>query len=340
MTDYNLPASVTEENPLYIDNSLLGTVASCGTKALLQYHHHLNSPELSSALLAGTIAHESLATYFTTKSADLALEKFKAGYYEHGQTLDPSENLSWENTSVTMAQWFSTHALESLPFTVLPSSVERTVIVPLWEEAWGKRVLFVGLIDAVLQWRDTGVLSILDHKTTGLPLNHHWKNKFYVSSQLSGYLWAAGRSAIHTQIPELSPSPGLPITSAMINTIQFSKLPDSTRKCKLHGLSYLECRQFHANFQLDGPLARTPLALQLWRQDAIRLTQKWLDLTQAYPTLDASQASPREGFFQYNGCLYCPFVEYCRGMYTPLQLPQMFRYQKWQPWLQGAIGGA
>ena len=337
MTIPVLPAQFTEENPLIVDNSILSTLATCSTRTLLTYGHHLVSPEDSLALLAGQATHKALETYFLSGSPVDAYTMLDSLYkIPRTMELDPEEPLSWDSVSLTFLNWLDTHSLSTWPYEALPKTVERPLMAPLWEAAWGKRVLFLGLVDLIVRDKSTGLLSIMDHKTTSRYLGDDWKNGFSLSSQLSGYLWLAETLGIHEQLDS-----AIPISTALINTIQFTKLPTANRKCKTHAVPYPECRGMHAKYQLDGPFYRTPPMLAQWLGNARLLTSRWIELLAEYPTLGDTMRSPREGVFQYDACRWCPFPQYCRGLIpTPEQLPGYFKVKPWRPWGEAKQGEA
>jgi hypothetical protein len=260
---------------------------------------------------------------------------FRNAYFPWAsQFLSVESPLSWENTSVSLEHWFATHQPDSPTFPKpIPSSLEAILSHPLWEEVWGKRVIFVGLVDGIVQNPATGLLSLMDHKTTSFSLTKFYADQFILSSQLSGYLWLAQQNAIHDKLN----SP-YPISTVLINAIQFAKLPDSTRKCPLHSLPYLECRRFHANSALLGPFSRTPNLIETWHRNAIALTQRWIALKETFPSLNNFSTIPKDGQFAYNICPRCSFFGPCRGMIPPESLEMAYTTREWTPWKGKSVG--
>jgi hypothetical protein len=323
-----LPEVYTEESPLIVDNTILSTFATCSTKAMISYHHHLVSQEDSNPLLVGQAAHKALEVFFKGGGAKESLIVFQTLYYSHGSLLAPEEALSWENTQATMETWFASHAPDSLSFTALPGTIEGALTAPLWEEKWGKRVLFLGLVDLLIQERATGTLAIMDHKTTSKRLDDSWVGQFRTSAQLSGYIWLTQQTRIHEKLDKLSP-----VTSAYINTIQYARLPVSDRKCPRHAVPYSICKGLHALARLDGPFQRSPLQLKSWLADARALTRKWAWTREKQGELSHLREVTKEGLFLYEACKWCPFTSYCDGTISDAErLTQFFKTKEWTPW--------
>lgn len=324
----DLPDCYTEESPLIVDNTILSTFATCHTKATIAYHHHLTSPEDSNPLLVGSAAHKALELFFKGASPKDAMKTFQDLYYPYGNLLAPEESLSWENTCATMETWFAGHTLDSLPFMALPGLIEGAITAPLWPERWGKRVLYLGLVDLLVQDRATGTLAIVDHKTTSKRLDDTWVGQFKTSAQLSGYIWLSQQSGVHERLDK-----ALPVSAAYINTIGFTRLPVSDRKCVKHAVPYSICKGMHSITRLDGPFQRTPLQLNQWLRDARRLTKEWAWTREHYPTLDALRTVPKDGLFLFEACKFCAFTSYCDGTISDgNRLPHFLKTHAWEPW--------
>jgi hypothetical protein len=331
----DLPARFTEDSPLIIDNTILSSFATCSTKALISYHHNLVSQEDSNPLLVGQAAHKALEVFFKGSSAKDAMKVFQEGYYPHGNLLAPEEPLSWENTSATMDTWFAGHSLASLSFRPVPGMIEGAIQAPLWPDKWGKRVMYLGLVDLLVQERATGIVMILDHKTTSKRLDDTWTTQFKTSAQLSGYVWLVQQLEVQEKLDLAQP-----INSAYINTIGFTRLPVSDRKCPKHAVEYSICKGLHATFRFDGPFQRSPLQLNQWRDNARKLARKWAWTRENHPELDHLRAAEKSGLFQYEACKFCAFTDFCSGIISDgKRLPEFLKMKAWTPWKEEGKNG-
>lgn len=323
-----IPRQFTEESPLIVDNSILSDYQTCSTRGMIKYHHNLTQNTDSHSLLIGSATHKALEFYFKGGSAKEALNIFKKIYYEFGSALDPEDAFSWENTEATFSSWLAGHSLESLPLIPLPSTIEGPLITPLNPSLWGRRVLFLGLLDLIVRDKATNDLAIMDNKTTAKRLDQFWVNQFKTSSQLSGYIWLAQETKIHEKLEAK-----FPISSAYINTIQFSRLPASNRNCKVHSVAYSICRGLHAVARLDGPFTRTPLQISEWLDNARGMALRWAREREEYGKLEDLRKIPKNGMFLYEACKFCSFGDFCSGIIAdPTRLPQFFRTKTWEPW--------
>lgn len=329
-----IPNIYTEESPLIVDNSILSTFATCHTEALISYHHNLVSNTDSNSLQVGRATHKALEHFFKGGEPKEAMKIFKEVYYPAGNSLAPESYLSWENTSVTFETWLAGHSLDSLSYKPLPGTIEGAIISPLWPERWGKRVLYLGLIDLLVEDKATRTLAIMDHKSTSKRLDDSWTNQFKTSSQISGYIWLAQRAKIQEKLNTSSP-----INSAYINTIQFSKLPVSERKCPKHSVAYSICKGLHALARLDGPFMRSPLQLSQWLNEARDLTEMWAQNRESFGDLKNLRGAGKRGLFQYEACKFCSFQDFCAGtIQDPQRLPEFFKNSKWEPWKETPPG--
>jgi hypothetical protein len=139
----------------------------------------------------------------------------------------PSEpRFAKPNVMMIMERYVDTRPVESFPF--IPLEFEQIKGLKLSEEVmfWVKR-------DMLVQDKASGLREPLDHKTTR-KITNWWMKKFRQNSQFSGYIYVTGEL-------EQQPCEGI-----YVNALEIEKLPDSTRKCRTHGVKHAECSKEHS----------------------------------------------------------------------------------------------
>lgn len=333
---------------LYLDNTILSSVAECDTRFLMRHGLNWASEAESAPLLSGQAAHETLAHFmrayghmqqrgrpFSAKAGQRligdCLDIFEGHYGAFAREKVPDgDRLSLQNTSDVLKGWLEKHVHHRFPFKVYPDLVEIGFAVPLDSEG---HFVFCGRLDALVQAPD-GQWYVLDHKTTGR-MDGVWTAAWRMGSQFSGYHWAA---QLHTKMP---------VAGTYINAIEFSKLPGGqgqaaaprlkkdgtpykTKECAEHATSYAECRLQHVKHQLTVT-TRTPQALEAWRRSAIQLAYKAERLMSDFDTVTkVAQAGMQQGMFT-KACVWCDFKDWC-GSDRPVQYVRgMFAQREWKP---------
>lgn len=335
-----------ETDIVYVDNTILRAVARCDTEATLRHVLDLTTPGDAYALDSGTAAHEALASYLEGRPADYCNSQYRLLWQPLSDKdhLDlpehPWHRLSYANTSKIMAEWFITHPLTSLPFVVNPKLVEVGFSIPLSDECvcgrkpWNgmpccddyrPAFVFYGRLDAIVQGAHDRALYVLDHKTTGR-ITPYWTEKFRNDSQMTGYVWAAQRTL------------GQTITGVFINAIEFSKLPDSNRKCgapHYHGVPYSECGIHHMKSELLI-YTRSPDQLDQWQSDALKLARRYKVLAQATSKIEGIGNVAMQGTY-HGACGFCDFKDFCGGNRPLHYAKSMLIHRPWRP--HSGIGG-
>jgi len=297
-----------------VDNSRLVATASCSTQALLRYHFGYTSVEEKIAAEAGKGAHKALAAFFKGESVEASIEEFSAYYKAMAEENVPStDRLAWVNVADVMQEFFDTHPIDRFPFEPMVEHIETGVQVPLVDD-----IEFFALIDLPVREKNTGALYPVDHKTTG-KISSWWAKKFRIGSQMTGYVWA-----MQQKFGEQSPG-------AFINAIEFSKLPDSTKKCKVHKVPYIECRKQHMKSDLFIVGRDEYMLTSFWLGQAKMLAKRFFALCQAYPTLEYLQYAPVEGQFN-DSCTFCEFKDFCLSGRKPELVEGLYVYKPWEPW--------
>ena len=335
---------------VYVDNTTLRSVAECEAQATMRHVlGYTTVGEEAFALECGIATHEVMADYLKGRPASYCLRKFELLYrgYSEEHGLDspehPVHRLSWTNTDKILREWFEQHPLANFHFAVNPKLVEVGFELPLSDEcvcghseakhkeqggcsyrgrckcvAYRPAFVMWGRLDAVVQSEHDKALYVLDHKTTGR-LTPYWTEKFRNDSQMSGYVWAASRTL------------GMPVTGVYINAIEYSKLPNSPRKCPTHGVQYIECGPFHMKSELLI-YTRSPEQLEEWRQTAVKLARKYRELLETVPDLSTALTSTRlEGTFT-GACGFCPFSKFCQANRPMHYAGSMLVHSPWRPY--------
>lgn len=300
-----------------VDNSRLGAVASCSTRAVTEFVHNRQGGDEPVPRRAGKDTHDSLAEYFRTRGdAAAAMKVFEEQYREFSrQNVPPDDRLGWENLKLIMEEYYLQHPIERFPFDPLPNTEEKAVSAMLTDtvEAWG-------VLDLRGREKQTGARYICDHKTTG-KITSWWTKQFRLGSQMTQYIWLDAQES------------GEVVTGAFINAIEFGLLPQSNYKCRTHKVPYSECKRYHARWELLVT-SRSPEAINTWLQDARALARRFEVLMKACPSVEMIQYMPQEG--RFNGsCTFCQFRDFCDAGRKPELVETMLIYSPWEPWNQG-----
>lgn len=302
-------------NPLFVDNTILVSVARCSTLDVTRHGLGLVATEERATLRSGTAIHEALAVWFRGGTHDEAMAALDASYREfaeeHVQTTD---RLAWDNVRRIIDFWLVTHPLSALPFTIDPAMVEIGFAFPLTDEG---DIVFCGRLDALAAYN--GGLYTVENKSTW-NVSRDWLSTFANDSQLSGYTWAAMQHAAQ------------PVVGTMLNAIEISKIPDSDRRCDKHATPYYECGHLHnaEKHQIVIP-TRSPIQIEEWRKTAIHLARKHADLIRRFQELKDIQKVRTQGTF--NGhCRFCAFNGWCVTGRTMEYALNNFIFEPWSPY--------
>ena len=308
--------------PVYIDNSMLTTVAVCDTKTVVRYVQGQMSRTEKATLNSGTAGHEAMAVYFKTGDAQAALDKFTEFYAEWAQAnVPPEDGRSYENCFACLSTWFDNHPISKLPFIVVPDWIEIGFSFPLTDDG---HFVFVGRIDAIVRDLETDRLRILDHKFTGR-VDGRFAKGFTMDSQFSGYIWAGQQQL------------GIPIDGGFVNGVEFSKLPsDPQRKCAKHGVVFAECGFLHANSKIIL-VNRTPQQIARWKASAVYLAKRYEELAAKYALPEYIPAVKQQGQFVYGACPMCDVYDFCAAGRPTHMMSSLFQHSPWEPWA-GSLG--
>ena len=306
-----------------VDNSTLASTQTCETQAALRYVLGYDSAEDRAPLVAGTAVHAALAAWL--KSGGNALEAMRVLEVEYmpwalEHVIVTDDRLSYANVHRVMEYWFDTHPLSSWTVTVRPEMVEVGFAVPIADD-----VVFVGRADAVGQ-DARGAWVVVEHKSSAR-LDERWRRTHRLAAQLTGYTYAMQQHV------------NAPVVGALVNGIELSRLPNSTTKCRKHGVAYNECGALHARFEAFIT-QRTPAQQEEWKRTALVLAREFLALKERVKTIDDVLNVRTNGQFT-GACASCPFINWCSlGRPTDARtVDAMFTYAPWSPYLHAFGNG-
>jgi hypothetical protein len=317
-----------DDGRAYTDNTILKSAASCSMQLTLRHVLHWANREAVAPLRAGHALHEALAelNFQLIRGATLNIAQYCANqiftenYKSYSDEFIPSDDrFYYDNLATIIDEWIVTRQ-ERLPWIVTDKRlIEVGFAYPLDDS--GLR-LFFGRMDLVGRDRRDASWVVVDHKSTGR-LDAAWAESWGLDSQLTGYFWSALQ-----HVPNLR--------GFYINGIEFSRLPTSDKKCPTHGLKYHECSRAHLKANIVGPVTRTPEAMEKWRNDAIRLNDKYRYYAETYDPADVGttpdlSAVEMEGPFT-SACRFCEFREWCRLGQRVETLPALFVQDEWMPY--------
>lgn len=295
------------------DNQLLYDFARCEVAGLIRHTFNRESKAEKLAADIGNTFHTALESFFNGAVIDDILNTWAWNYSKIIPTgsVPTEDRFEFNNCQTILRTILESRPLEHWPFTVLET--ERTVGVNIAPGMtfWAKR-------DMLVRDKQTGAVYPVDHKTTH-KISDWWANKFKMNSQFSGYIWVTREAA-----NSLCDSIG-------VNAIEIAKLPDSNRKCKSHGVPYLECRARHVVNKFLN-YTRTEEQLESWHRDACRLAQHIQSLIDTVNgSLNRLSTIIRGGTFR-DSCTFCGFANWCRTGLKPAQLDFYTVESKWAPW--------
>jgi hypothetical protein len=339
-----------DNGTVYVDNSTLVTVARCDTEAALRSVLGLTLQEDKWAADLGTAVHDVLAEYMRGKSPEFCKLKFEllwrpvseAAGLEKTTDDAPYSHLSYSNMSKILGNWLDINPLATQPFSVPPGLVEVGFELPLIDECvcghveadhphggcryrggcgcaeYRPAFVFWGRADALVLAQHDNALYVLDHKTR-YRIDEKWINGFRLSSQLSGYAWAAGKTL------------GQPVAGVYINAIPTERPPSATnRRCPEHGTMYAECGVNHRKGRLLI-FERTDAQIAQWHSDAVALARRYRALHAQVSSLSDLHTVPMTGTF-HGACSACSFSKFCQGNRPIHHASSMLVHSPWRPY--------
>ncbi len=325
-----------------LDNSMLGLVTRCSTKAVLTLLKY-QSKKPNGALQVGTLFHHAVANYLSGMEAvsveSTFIEEYEAqrGAFDAWLFMDEhlGEKPQYEidNLRIILKEWLARHPdfTQFIPGLNIPREwVEINFELPLGEKfKIGKEwylLVITGQLDALGEEGDE--LWTVETKTVS-GIKPWWKLKFEGDSQNTEYSWAAEQTT------------GREVIGTYLNAISTAHVPDSTRTCYKHLYAdlpqdhepgnkhskdhpmYSECGFLHVETEVF-PITREPNAVEQWKKDTIYWAKKFVELwAQAGKGIIGATKTRTTGKFNET-CLFCDYREWCiRGARDPERAASM-----------------
>lgn len=175
------------QHPSPHGHTVLSTFRTCPQKAYLNFHHRgsgIEGTEVAEKFAIGGIMHKIVAEHYLGKNYD---ECYAAGMGEALKRYSVKTEEEVPEKIRQMAHRLFTGYREAYPnesWRVYEDAegpfVERTFVVSL------SGVLYSITIDLLIE--EAGVLCVMDHKFTGLPLGQFFP-QFFLDFQTTGYCW-------------------------------------------------------------------------------------------------------------------------------------------------------
>ena len=285
-----------------VSDSSLRTSALCSTKTGLSYGLQLTTDTENMFLKSGAAMHIGLAEFHREGNRRAALTVFEETYRTWADNnLESTHRLSFVNLfDILDAYCIKYGKPGALPFKIAylgeQPAVELDLRVPLNTE-----FQLHAVIDALV-FLPSNSLAVLDHKTTGR-VDRYWSGGFSVTSQFTGYTFA-----IETKY-------NMPVSDVLINALETSRLPIADKKCKVHGVPFIECRKAHMK-QEFLQYNRDPWQVEEWKRHAIALAEIQRNIVKfVMNDPDKIKRLRQEGLFN-DHCKWCEFLEICRAKRT------------------------
>ena len=293
-----------------IDNSMLGDMLSCSTRAWVKYvqHKQMRKQEGDKSrerMMVGSLFHGVFERCLQGEDLAVNLLKFQDKYnivFPEGVTEEKYEILNL----ITIAEiWLRYNSTYFRDYT--PVAIEKYLEMPLGEE-----VTFFGTIDALVE-NQRGELWIVESKTTGW-LREEMKNYWRRGSQGMGY-WELVR---HNY--------GREPKGVIWNVVEIGKIPPydgkMSKRCYKHSVKYEECQFMHVKYEVVGPVVHQEHQLKSWRIDVVNGAVRLGHLSEVKPEWVEQYDTgvlPQQGRFTYPGCSQCEFTDWCSAG-RPIQM--------------------
>ena len=183
----------TEAEAYIYDNSALATYNTCPRKYYLLDVLGITSLEEKPALTYGSAMHEALYHYYKGDDTNTCLKAFIKRAKMEGSSIpeeyNPKEEYSVEWGVFLLEKYFQARPIEKEPWEVIENSKgEPYLEVGFFLDAGTG--IYAGKIDMLVRHKETGLIHIIDHKTTKRILNQYYWDTYDPNNQVTGYFWA------------------------------------------------------------------------------------------------------------------------------------------------------
>lgn len=299
-----------------IDNSILGDVLSCSTRAWVKHVQHLRmrprGGKSEERMKVGSLFHSVFERCLWKWEIWENLAELEKEYHVSFPGGVQEEKYFLLNLLIIAEVWLR-HTSTYFRNYILLGTEER-LEMPL-----APGVTFFGTLDAVVE-NERGEIWIIESKTTGW-LREEMKQYWTHSSQGMGY-WALV-SYIYGKEPK----------GIVWNVVQIEKVPpydgNMQRKCQKHSVKYEECQSLHVTQALIGPIVYRKDQIDHWKQQVKYGVNKF-DFLQGTPRKNICSIET-EGQFTYPGCGTCEFKDWCWAGRPVELMESMMEEYVWPP---------
>jgi hypothetical protein len=183
-----------------VDSQILNTLVSCGRKVKMQFIDNWRPTEKAEALEKGDLMHKMLAYYLRGKKAGMTARDEDHALLIAGAIAEGRKEYLPMQLSVATAEEDIKQFKENVLYWQRDGwkvlEVEESFSKVLYERPDtpsrpGLRILYEGIIDAIVEHPSPHGVYIVDHKTASRRSN---PNK--LSNQFMGYCWAFGMNQV------------------------------------------------------------------------------------------------------------------------------------------------
>ena len=168
----------------------------CRRYHLFSNEWHLTSKEEKPALTYGSAIHEALYHWYNRDGEDVSLKAFIKRCRVPGANIDLELDAAKGSKQRYSIQWgiyllqkyFEENPVEADPFETVTDSDGKPYLEIGFAVNAGEGI-FVGKIDRIARYKETGDLYIIDHKTTRSALNQWYWTQFNPNNQFTSYMW-------------------------------------------------------------------------------------------------------------------------------------------------------
>lgn len=178
------------------DNSSLNSFMRCRRYYLFSSEWSLAAKEEKQALTYGNAIHEAMYSWYNGDGEDVALKEFIKRCKASGANIDLKLDAAKGSKQKYSIQWgvyllqkyFKENPIAYDPFETVTDSDGNPYLEIGFAVNAGEGI-FVGRIDRIARYKETGDLYIIDHKTTRSALNQRYWQQFNPNNQFTSYMW-------------------------------------------------------------------------------------------------------------------------------------------------------
>ena len=178
------------------DNSSINTFMRCRRLYLYNHEWNLHPETEAKALTYGNAIHDALYHWYKGDGADEAIMAFAKRCSAPGTEIDLELDVTEGNKQEYSIEWgiyllrkyFKENPIDSDPFETLLDNDGKPYLELGFAVNAGEG-MFVGRIDRIARYKETGELYVIDHKTTKGALNDYYWAQYNPNNQFTGYMW-------------------------------------------------------------------------------------------------------------------------------------------------------